>query len=423
MRMTILIVFVAMLLGGVSVPERAIAQDAELQKKINNAIDRGVHYLKEFEVGQREERRLGAIALIGWTLLESGCTAQDAKVKEIAEEVRQLAIGARYTYSLSLAIIFLDKLGDGGDLPILDTLTLRLLAGQSKEGGWNYHCPNPNEQEQQRLRQLVADMKAKRDKGEKLPVVERDLKELTKDWQRQWQTLVVGPQIALDISVEGDNSNTQFAMMAVWVARRHGLPVQQALATVEKRFRDSQRDGGEWGYTTAKPPPVPPGVKLNLPGQDSDPSMTCAGLLGLALGQGLKNQAKDLAKDPVAKKGLAYLEKQLDEGVGPNAGPVKLGGNIYYYLFSMERMAVVYDLKKIGKNDWYVEGAKYLIAAQGVNGGWSGKYTEYGSDTCFALLFLKRANVAEDLTEILTGIVRKKAPDPPRKKIDDKNPM
>ena len=45
-----------------------------------------------------------------------------------------------------------------------------------------------------------------------------------------------------------DNSNTQFAMMAVWVSRRHGMPVEDVLTGVDSRFRKYQQEGGGWGY-------------------------------------------------------------------------------------------------------------------------------------------------------------------------------
>jgi len=50
------------------------------------------------------------------------------------------------------------------------------------------------------------------------------------------------------------------------------------------------------------------------------------------------------------------------------------------------------DLEKIGGKDWYSWGAELLLVSQKQDGSWSG---EYGyADTCFALLFLKRANFA-----------------------------
>ena len=48
-----------------------------------------------------------------------------------------------------------------------------------------------------------------------------------------------------------DNSNTQFATLALWVARRHGLPVDHALARIDSRFRHSQGADGGWGYRYA----------------------------------------------------------------------------------------------------------------------------------------------------------------------------
>ena len=37
-----------------------------------------------------------------------------------------------------------------------------------------------------------------------------------------------------------DNSNSQFAMLALWAARRHDVPVEHALLLAEQRYRTSQ---------------------------------------------------------------------------------------------------------------------------------------------------------------------------------------
>src|SRR5205823_11670450 len=78
-------------------------------------------------------------------------------------------------------------------------------------------------------------------------------------------------------------------------------------------------------------------------------------------------------------------------------------GDIYYFLWSVERVAVAYGLKTIGNRDWYEWGSKYLLDNQGKDGGWVGRY-EGGVDTCFALLFLRRANLAVDLSARLKGV-------------------
>src|SRR5208282_4758720 len=52
-----------------------------------------------------------------------------------------------------------------------------------------------------------------------------------------------GPKGVMD-----DNSNTQFAMLALWAARRHDVPVERSLALSELRFRVSQLRSGAWAY-------------------------------------------------------------------------------------------------------------------------------------------------------------------------------
>jgi hypothetical protein len=68
-------------------------------------------------------------------------------------------------------------------------------------------------------------------------------------------------------------------------------------------------------------------------------------------------------------------------------------------------MAVLFDLPRLGGKDWYKWGAEILLKNQLPDGSWRGAYAQGGPDTCFALLFLKRANLAADLTDRI-----KKAP-------------
>ena len=76
----------------------------------------------------------------------------------------------------------------------------------------------------------------------------------------------------------------------------------------------------------------------------------------------------------------------------------------YYFLWSLERVGVLYNLPKIDGKDWYAWGRGPLLAKQNKDGSWTGG-NYWGSnnilDTCFALLFLKQANLAKDLTNKL----------------------
>ena len=73
-------------------------------------------------------------------------------------------------------------------------------------------------------------------------------------------------------------------------------------------------------------------------------------------------------------------------------------------MWSVERVAVLYDLRTIAGADWYNWGADILLPTQRGNGSWQ-THSYAGSnstiDTCFALLFLKRVNLVQDLTDNL----------------------
>ena len=197
-----------------------------------------------------------------------------------------------------------------------------------------------------------------------------------------------------------DNSNTQFAVLALWVAQRHGVSIDRPAQLVEQHFRKTQHADG----------PDSTGNNQNLGGSwlyDANgnssrwPSMTCAGLLALAVGHGLTESHTEKAKpldDQAIQRALAMLAREIDLPGEPRPHDL-------YFLWSLERVAPsLYDLAKIGGKDWYAWGRKDLLAKQQKDGSWTdGGY--YGSnnilDTCFALLFLKQANLAKDLTNKL----------------------
>src|SRR5207249_2369010 len=85
-----------------------------------------------------------------------------------------------------------------------------------------------------------------------------------------------------------DNSNTQFAIMGLWAARHHGIPADGSLRLCEIYFR-STHTRGTWGYAG----------NLEPYGRGS---MTCAGLMGLAIGAGVVRD-RQLKTAPDAKGG------------------------------------------------------------------------------------------------------------------------
>jgi hypothetical protein len=216
--------------------------------------------------------------------------------------------------------------------------------------------------------------------------------------------------------VPGDNSNTQFAALALWIGRRHGLPVEHALALLDAGTRACQAPNGGFPYTRwSFRGGQGPMVTIN-----AEAAMTCSGLMCLAITAGAVNE-RVLGKNPKAKRGLINPNKDASIRGGFDAlsvcigepiadsgrQPVNLGlhafGKGYYFLWSVERVAAVYGLQKIAKKDWYAWGAEILLANQNRDGSWKGTYGAM-VDTSFALLFLCRSNLAPDLTASLRGI-------------------
>jgi hypothetical protein len=376
----------------------------------------------------------GATSLAGMTLLECGADANDPAVLSAAQFVRAQYGSLRWTYSISLAIMFLDRLGNPADDELIEALAARLVAGQLPSGTWTYQCPDPVAADRLFSQLVARDRSGARPgkEGRRKDEPDSDRKKLAFAQRvallrQQGGAIVVG-------HAAGDNSNTQFAILALWVCRRHGLPVEHSLAAVVRHFRDTQVHDGEWMYDDA--------------GMYGGPSatMTCAGLLGVTIGHGL-TQAKMKDVDPAAekapdadkgkgaenankakpKKAVGLSDDQrvragllaLSQTIGlplerlppspPEQGGVKLpkgvAGRSIFLLWSIERVAVLLGLDTIGGKDWYEWGAGILLAAQSDKGTWEGSYGQGGVDTCFALLFLRKVNLLNDLSK-LTGRAR-----------------
>ncbi len=394
------------------------ASRAADQERVNRAVELGVGALRAVQKGDGSfdygsPNTTGSTALAGLTLLECGAAKNDEAVTKAAQYVRVQSISLKHTYSISLAILFLDRLGDSGDIPLIESLAARLVGGQHATGNWSYYCPDPNLPEQMRLTKLVTQM-AEREGSEDAPA--RKPGHEARDFRLRLTTL--NPPAVTGYLSRPDNSNTQFAALALWVARRHGFPVDNNLRAVEIHFRGSRSQDFGWSYGD------PPG-----PSTPSSPQMTCAGLLGLAIGIGVRAERADEkekgkgggtvldpAKDPVIKLALMKLSESIGSPLDtrpspiPGAGPAfrfapgGAGGRSFYFLWSLERMAVTLNLDRIpsqnGK-DWYGWGCDVLLSSQQKDGSWRGDYSQGGVDTCFALLFLKRANLASDLSRTL----------------------
>src|SRR5436309_616342 len=137
-----------------------------LQNRVNQAIDAGARYLLRTQkpVGtwaSSKTHLVGYTALPALTLLECGVSPQEESIQRAAAVVRQSALTLDTTYELSLAILFLDRLGESVDRPLIQAFALRLIAGQCPTGGWSYKCPLLTLKDQQDLLTVLEQLEPK----------------------------------------------------------------------------------------------------------------------------------------------------------------------------------------------------------------------------------------------------------------------
>lgn len=392
------------------------ANDQQIKASMAAAVD----YLKKVErkydnVGAQEHEE-GPMALAGIALLEAGVPVDDPVIQAMAKAIRQKAIVQTKTYQLALDILFLDKTGEDVDTALVQSMGARLLVGQYANGGWTYICPGADEREQRRLAAAIQGATLTGGNGAAATPINPDapvnrprLAPEVEDILKTKRFAFPPSQGPNSVPLADDNSNTQFAVLALWAARRHGLAVEHALSLTEKRFRATQTANGGWVYSVSSPGP--------------SASMTCAGLLALGIGIGNsgersmraarinpdgtikaapKDPTKPIIKNPMqdrqVQNGFAFLG-QTYAAAGTPAGNPAPGGN-YYFLWSLERVCMVYGVTTIGNKDWHYWGADILVRSQANNGSWGG-----GSgpevNTSFALMFLSRANLVKDLSHLL----------------------
>ena len=399
------------------------------QAHIDKAIDRGVEYLRKTYRGENElwgggegGYVVGYASFAGLALLECKVPAKDPLIQQAATAVRASAGKLTHTYQASLAVLFLDKLGDPQDDALIRGLGLRILSGQKSTGAWLYtfeelsvqgmtayhgylreHFPWSKAVPRPKNAHVVAmpdgqdgDKDAKKKGAKPLPI---DLSNLPADTGGiSWQANISqGPGKFMPLG--GDNSNTQFALLALWAARRHDVPAECPILLSYQRFRSTQNPDGGWAYKTE----AGFGGK---PEKHSTHTMTCAGLLGLALGPGALPPGSNVGDKEKIQQPVSAGLTSLGAHIGsPGPAGAKPAMENMYFLWSVERVGVLFDLKSIGGKDWYAWGAQMLVANQDPRDGhWHGAPYMGQSDhldTCFALLFLKRANLVADLTETL----------------------
>ena len=313
-----------------------------LAAQVNRAIDGGVAKIRSWQAADgsfdskyKKDHPEGVTALALYALLKSGVTPDDPAVRKAVDWLRYRK--PTTVYGASLWILALDALGDPGKDPEVQAVARWLEdAVVEKEGTWAY-----------------------------------------------------SPE-----SRKTDISNTQFAVLGLWAAERHGFKVKDGTwSGLLLRIPVHQTEEGGFYYSTNREPRIATGSRtgagiliLEIAAARADPERTENGPL--------VRRARE-----VLKRAWDYMDRRFiatSSFEGEHA--FRHDFSHAYYLWGIERIAAVAGRDRIGGKDWYREGAEVLVASQEKDGDW-GSFHE----TCIALLFLRRA------TSTLAG----RAPAPP----------
>lgn len=373
-RVSLVVVALLVLLAGGG--RDADAKGGPAPKEVHAAIQRAADWLKARHAkGFESEKKHSTPEIVLYTLSHTGVKRDDPVYEAALKET--LATELSYTYRVATMAMALAKLNPYLYRARIAHCAQWLVDSQLPGGEWGY----PGN--------VVGRTQSTFALQSKPPVTEEEAKGGPKA-----EPIVIARKV--DVSkfagAQGDFSNTQYALLGLHACREARIQIpketwEAALAYHQKY----QQEDGSYGY-----------VMKGEQDEAGYASLTAAGTVGAALcvfGTGKKNPKSH----PVVKKSLKWLQKRwvpeenahLDQSaiIPPSTWQ-------YYHLYAIERVGRILNLKKIGKRDWYAEGARWILDNQRSDGSWKdpgGDTTAedppylHTAATCFAILFLARA--------------------------------
>lgn len=207
----------------------------------------------------------------------------------------------------------------------------------------------------------------------------------------------------------GDNSNSQYAALGLRASHDAGVTIPGGTIALARNWWETtivlDKDGKRPAIASGPGYGAPPGGWGYRITNNTQPyaSMTAGAAGALVIYDFIAG--RDWKKDRLVQCAMAWMAKNFSVTAnmgGPSHGGSGPTGWLYYYLYALERLGMLYGTDRIGAADWYAEGAKVLLEAQKPDGSWDvSSYKKPVWDTCFAVLFLKKATrplvISEDV--------------------------
>jgi hypothetical protein len=361
--------------------------------KVEQAIQKGVAYLKSAASPGAHRDIRNSDELILYTLINAGVPENDPKVQELLQKV--LAAPLERTYPVALQAMALEEIHRVRYQDRIWQCAQFLVDNQCANGQWAYGEPTD----------AVKNVPTGGTGADVASGGARAAREFSPDGVK------LKPKLTRKLAVAptkqgpagGDNSNSQYAALGLRACFDSGIRIPETTILLAKKWwfesqhaNENKKDnsvstGGDIGGT-------PKGwcyqdVYGVCKGGNAYATMTAGAVGALCIYEYMLG--KNWKQSTVIKNGLAWLAANWS--VTENKGPSEVhdgapNAYLYYYLYALERVGMLYDTGKIGSHFWYPDGAKVLLDAQGADGSWDASEPKKPAwDTCFAILFLKRA--------------------------------
>lgn len=368
--------------------------EAEFKERVNAAIKRGVAHLLArqrkdgaWDSVHNKGYPMGPSALAVLTLHKSGFERDHPRMKQAWAYIYKQALTK--TYSVAVLMMALDAKYAPARDPFEVVDTDRYGFTKSKKGG------DP-----------CALTISKQDKA----LMRAGVKFLIKNQQADgsWRYPSGGT----------DLSNTQYALLGLHAANRCGIKVPHSVWLAALRFLHERQEKqgkvvelrgneirGRYRLTWTEGA-MARGFRYVAKAKHVTGSMTTAGLAGLVICQNAlwKSRKFDGKLRAKTRRGirdaLAWMQENYDVTTNPTSADdedkqakrawFRPHVHHYYYLYGLERAGVLTRTRFFDENDWYEDGAEFLLHEQLEDGGWPADPMRH-KHTCFAILFLKRA--------------------------------
>ena len=370
-------IFVSLLLGAT-----ALAQDpgAVSQREIDQAIRKGSEYLKTApSTGGWLHPNCDELILL--TMIVAGVPETNPKFDEYLRHCLQAPL--EKTYKVALLAMSLEELDPSTYQMKIAQCAAFLLDNQASNGQWSYGAPVD-------VKNYPFVEKEKKVASVAKPDAARDFSS-AKERKKPTRQIIV-PQTKTQ-GDKGDNSNSQYAALGLRACFDANIKLpQDALHLARKWWVDSQFPDESEGAKAGKNSVNSGGESTKIqgwnyqkPGEGEGGGKPTHAMTAGAVGATVIYEymlGHNFKKDEVTRAGVNWIGKNF------------IVSDNLYYMYAVERAGMLYDTPKFGNHDWYMEGAKHIVHAQKADGSWGNKADkpeENTWDTCFAILFLKKA--------------------------------